>query len=151
MKMYLLGGMLIFFGAIALKVIYNESATNRENAGTVAAQSLLALSGIVQAHVDAGETLPEGVAAPDSIPLPSWYRANLEGVTIVSEGGRAFVVAVYPSLGEAQRVRRAAVKSAEAFVGIAANSKVHLPGGEGTAVALPPGIPDGALVVPVPL
>jgi len=151
MKTYLLAGLLVFFGAFALKVIFSESKTNRENAGNVTAQSLLALSGIVQSHVDSGATLPAGVSPPDSIPLPGWFRANLEGVSLVSEGDRAFVIAVYPSRGEVQRVRRAAETSAEAFVGIAFNNQVHLPGDEGKAVPLPPGIPYGALVVPVPL
>lgn len=143
--------MLLFFGGVALKVIYSESMTQRENAGNVTAQSLLALSGIIQERVDGGASLPEGVSTPDSIPLPPWFSADLKGVSLVSEGDRAFVVAVYPSYGEARRVLRSAEKSAQAFIGIASDSQVHLPGDEGTAVPLPPGVPDGALVVPVPL
>lgn len=151
MKIYLLAGLLLFFGGVAVQVMYSEHTTQRENAGNVRAQSLLAFSGIVQDHVDSGATLPEGIAAPADIPTPSWFRANLDGVSLVTEGDRAFVVADYSSRAQALRVRRAAEQTAEAFVGIAADNQVRLPGDGGTALALPPGIPDGALVVPIPL
>lgn len=151
MKGYLLLGLLVFFGGMALKVMHSDHAAQRENAGNVTAQTLLAVAGIVQSHVGAGGTLPEGVAPADSIPLPSWFRSNLDNVLLVSEGDRAFVVAQLQTPAEALRVRSSAEKVTQAWVGIAQGGQLLRPGEQGPVPALPVGVPEGAVVVPIRL
>lgn len=151
MKSYLLFGLLIFFGALALKVMHNEHTAQRENAGHVTAQTLLAVAGIVQSHVGAGGTLAEGAAPASSIPLPSWFHANLDNVIVVSEGDRAFVVAQLPTAADALRVRSSAEQVTQAWVGIAQGGQLLRPGEQGPVPSLPASVPEGAVVVPVRL
>jgi len=150
MKSYLIVALAMFFGAIALKVIFDEGARQKQYTTQVKAHQVMLLGGLVREYKGQGGTIPNGTTALDSIPLPSWFdRSSVSDVVLHKQGGQEFIVASGLEPGEAMRIRGEAHKSVQTWVGVASGGTLQRLGEKGPPPPLPPSIPEGALVLPL--